>query len=141
MTSLQEKINNLMSQKNMSAIDIERETGLNKNTIYSITSGASKNPSANTLRLLAKAFDIRLEDLISLDKTSQSGHQLSKEEMLTFSEATSTAIEALIQRKRKVSMSILQSIINDSYKYALEVRPPSVDIRYLNHILDGKYQD
>jgi hypothetical protein len=33
MTSLQERINNLMAQKDMSAIDIERETGLNKNTI------------------------------------------------------------------------------------------------------------
>jgi hypothetical protein len=93
------------------------------------------------LLLLAKAFGISLEELISLDKTTKSENHLSKEELLAFSEATSTAIQALISRKRKVSMNVLQSIVNDSYKYALEVKPPSVDIRYLNHILDIKYKD
>lgn len=140
MTSLQKKINNLMSQKNMSAIDIERETGLNKNTVYSITTGASKNPSASTLMLLSKALNISLEDLVLNSEGSSKEKTLSKQEMLAYAEATSTLVESIIKRKREVTMSRLLTIINDSYKYALEVNPPSVDMRYLNHILDGKYQ-
>lgn len=124
----------------MSAIDIERETGLNKNTVYSITTGASKNPSASTLMLLSKALNISLEDLVLNSEGSSKEKTLSKQEMLAYAEATSTLVESIIKRKREVTMSRLLTIINDSYKYALEVNPPSVDMRYLNHILDGKYQ-
>lgn len=141
MTSLKKKINNLMSQKNMSAIDIERETGLNKNTIYSITTGVSKNPSANTLMLLAKAFGISVEEMISDSDSPIQEKTLSQEEIRAYSEATSTAIDAIIARKRQVTMNKLQSIINDSFNYALEVKPPSVDIRYLNHLLENKYKE
>ena len=57
MPNLQLKLSDMMSKKNITISDIEKATGLNKNTINSILTGASKNPSANTLKLIAQALE------------------------------------------------------------------------------------
>ena len=64
MASLQVKISELMAQKKINAIDIEKETGLNRNTVYSIIAGNSKNPSAHNLQLIAQALGVTLESIL-----------------------------------------------------------------------------
>jgi len=64
MTNLNKKLSQLMNQKNISAGDIEKTTGLNKNTIYSILTGHSKNPGVHNLQLIAKALNVTLESLL-----------------------------------------------------------------------------
>ena len=59
MTKLRNKIRALMAQKDISAVKIEKTTGLNRNTVYSIIAGNSKTPSAQNLQLIAKALGLK----------------------------------------------------------------------------------
>ena len=93
MANLQLKLSELMTQKNVTISDIEKTTGLNKNTINSILTGASKNPSANTLSSIAKALDVSLESILSDDEIDIEA--LNKEQMKIFSEVTSATINIL----------------------------------------------
>ena len=96
MANLQLKLSELMTQKNVSISDIEKTTGLNKNTINSILTGASKNPSANTLRSIAKALDVSLESILSDDEIDIEA--LNKDQMKIFSEVTSATINIIIDK-------------------------------------------
>ena len=39
MGNIQQRINRLMTERKINAVDIEKETGLNRNTVYSILAG------------------------------------------------------------------------------------------------------
>jgi transcriptional regulator with XRE-family HTH domain len=52
---LKDRLRELMSRKKINAAEIERRTGLNRNTVYSILGGHSKSPSMHNLQLLAKS--------------------------------------------------------------------------------------
>ncbi len=136
MANVNTKINELMTQKRISAIDIEKTTGLNRNTIYSIISGTSKNPSANTLQLIAKALDVSL-DAIFIDEEEYKGEVLSVEQMQIFSNATSATVEIIIERKLSFSFTNLIDLIKEVYKYSLKKQ--SVDNTFINWMID-KYQ-
>lgn len=51
--SLKDRLRELMSRKKINAAQIERKTGLNRNTVYSILAGHSKSPNMHNLQLLA----------------------------------------------------------------------------------------
>ncbi|WP_341763799.1 helix-turn-helix transcriptional regulator [Candidatus Tisiphia endosymbiont of Beris chalybata] len=136
MVSVNNKINELMTQKRISAIDIEKTTGLNRNTIYSIISGTSKNPSAHTLQLIAKALDVSL-DSIFIEEEEFKGELLSMEQMEIFSNATSATIEILIERNLNFPFTNLIDLIKEVYQYSLKKQ--SVDSTFINWMVD-KYQ-
>jgi transcriptional regulator with XRE-family HTH domain len=139
MSNLQAKINNLMSQKKMSAVDIEKETGINRNTVYSIITGTSKNPSANNLQLIAKALDVTLESIL-IDKDDIQIDSLSNKQMQAFSEATRATIDAVTKRNLNFSLDKLIALIKEAYQYSIKVDPPCVDDRFIEWILD-KYKN
>ena len=96
MVNLQIRLFELMTHKNMSMADIEKSTGLNKNTLNSILSGMSKNPTANTLKSIAKALDVSLEDILSDKKLDF--ETLTKDQMRIFSEVTKETIDTIIEK-------------------------------------------
>jgi transcriptional regulator with XRE-family HTH domain len=135
MSSLQLKVNELMTKKGINAVDIEKATGLNRNTVYSILSGNSKNPTAHNLQLIAQALDVSLESILIDEKEIQLG-LLSYEQMRTFAEATNITINAVIDRKLDFSLDKLITLIKEAYQYALKADPPCVDARFINWLLD-----
>ena len=139
MASLQAKINNLMSQKKMSAIDIEKETGINRNTVYSIISGTSKNPSAHNLQLIAKALDVSIGTIL-IDEKEINIEVLSNNQMQAFSTATKATIDAVTKRNLNFSLNKLLELIKEAYQYSIKVDPPCVDDRFIDWILD-KYKN
>ena len=50
--------------KKINPVEIERKSGLSRNTVYSILAGNSKNPSAANLNLIAKALGVTLESIL-----------------------------------------------------------------------------
>jgi transcriptional regulator with XRE-family HTH domain len=68
-----------------------------RNTINSILTGASKNPTANTLRAIAKALDVSLEFILSDEEMNIDG--LNKDQMKIFSEVTSATINIIIDKE------------------------------------------
>jgi transcriptional regulator with XRE-family HTH domain len=137
MASLQKKINGLMAQKKIRAVDIERETGLSRNTVYSIIAGNSKNPSASNLQLIANALGVTLESILIDEEEILS---LSDQQMKAFSDATSATISSIIEKKLNFPLSKLLSIIKEVYQYALKTNPPYVDNKFVDWLLD-KYKN
>lgn len=134
MASLQLKLSELMTQKNVSISDIEKTTGLNKNTINSILTGASKNPTANTLRAIAKALDVSLEFILSDEEINI--ETLSKDQMKIFSEATSVTINVIIDKDLSFTIDKLNALIKEIYQYSVKIDPPYIDDRFINWIID-----
>ncbi|MDR0774598.1 MULTISPECIES: helix-turn-helix domain-containing protein [unclassified Candidatus Tisiphia] len=132
MANLQARLNSLMAQKNINAIDIERKTGLSRNTVYSILYGSSKNPSANNLQLIAKALDINLEALVIDNEINL--EILTVDQIKIFSKATSATINILIERNLSFSLRNLTALIKEVYEYALKKQ--SVDNIFIDWIID-----
>ncbi|MCC8371398.1 MAG: helix-turn-helix transcriptional regulator, partial [Rickettsia endosymbiont of Pseudomimeciton antennatum] len=117
MVNLQTKLSSLMMQKNINAVEIEKKTGLSRNTVYSILYGSSKNPSANNLQLIAKALDISLEALVVNNEVNF--EVLTVDQMKIFSKATSLTINMLIEKNLNFSFANLTALIKEVYEYAL----------------------
>jgi len=138
MSSLPKTISQLMERKKINAIDIERETGLNRNTVYSIVGGSSKNPSAQNLQLIARALGVTLESIL-MDEEEVHINALSEQQMQAFAHTTTATINIIVTKQLNFSLDKLISIIKEVYKYTLKATPPSVDDRFIDWLLD-KYK-
>ena len=118
MANLQLRLSELMSRKNITPTEIEKKTGLNKNTITSILTGASKNPSANTLRSIATSLDVSLEFLLSDNNINIDA--LTTEQLQLFSEVTTATVNFIIEEKISFSFSKLMAVIKEVYDYTLK---------------------
>jgi len=139
MPSLQEKISQLMTQKKINAVDLERETGINKNTVYSILSGNSKNPSAHNLQLIAGALGVSLESILTDTDNTQfdalSGG-LSNEQIKAFADSAIIATNIIMKKELHPSLNKLLSLIKEVYQYSIKVDPPCVDERFADWWID-----
>lgn len=135
MSNLQIKLNELMTQKKLSTADIERETGLNRNTVYSIISGTSKNPSAYNLQLIAKALGVNIESLL-LDETDIKTNIITYEQMKVFADAAHATVNIVIKKEMDCSLNKLISLIKEVYEYSLKSNPPCVDEKFIDWLLD-----
>ncbi len=134
MPNLQLKLSEIMTQKKMTLLDIEKTTGLNKNTINSILTGASKNPSANTLSIIAKVLDVSLESILSDDEVKIG--ELNKDQMKIFSDVTSATINIIIDKDLTFTIDKLYSLIKEIYQYSVKINPPCIDDRFIHWIVD-----
>lgn len=118
MANLQLRLSELMGRKNITPTEIEKKTGLNKNTITSILTGASKNPSANTLRSIATSLDVSLEFLLSDNNINIDA--LTTEQLKLFSEVTTATVNFIIEEKISFSFNKLMTVIKEVYDYTLK---------------------
>ncbi|WP_425360418.1 helix-turn-helix domain-containing protein [Candidatus Tisiphia endosymbiont of Ceraclea dissimilis] len=132
MVNLQTKLNSLMIQKNINAVEIEKKTGISRNTVYSILYGSSKNPSASNLQLIAKALDVNLEALIVDSEINL--EVLTVEQIKIFSKATSITINMLIEKNLNFSFTNLTALIKEIYEYALKKQ--SVDSTFVDWMIE-----
>lgn len=135
MSRLQAKITELMAQKKINAVDIETETGLNRNTVYSIIAGNSKNPSAHNLQLIAKALGVGLESILVSEEDVQID-LLSHQQMQTFAQATNATVGTIIKKELNFSFDKLLNLIKEVYQYSLKSDPPSVDARFIDWLIE-----
>lgn len=135
MANLQQRIQNLMSQRNIGATDIEKKTGLNRNTIYGIVAGNSKNPSAHNLQLIAKALDVSLESILFDEDTTQLNY-LNTEQLTTFSTATVATVEMIIESDVNISVEKLVNLIKEVYEYSIKATPPTIDDRFIKWLIE-----
>ncbi len=134
MSNLQLKLSEIMTQKSVTVSDIEKTTGLNKNTINSILSGTSKNPSANTLRSIAKALDVSLESILSDEEINVEA--LSKAQMQIYIEVTEATIKIITEKDFSFTIDKISSLIKEVFQYSIKIDPPYIDERFINWIVD-----
>ncbi|WP_375333511.1 helix-turn-helix domain-containing protein [Candidatus Tisiphia endosymbiont of Xenochironomus xenolabis] len=132
MVNLQIKLNSLMIQKNINAVEIEKKTGISRNTVYSILYGSSKNPSATNLQLIAKALDVNLEALVVDNEVNL--EVMTVDQMKIFSKSTSVTINMLTEKNLNFSFANLTALIKEVYEYSLKKQ--SVDNTFINWMID-----
>ncbi len=135
MTNVQAKINELMTQKKITVLDIEKSTGINRNTIYSILSGTSKNPSASNLQLIAKALGVSLQDIL-VDEAEIGNDRLNRDQMKTFRDVTTATINIIIEKNKEMPLDKITSLIKEVYLYSIKLDPPSIDNRFIDWLID-----
>ncbi|MCC8484116.1 MAG: helix-turn-helix transcriptional regulator, partial [Rickettsia endosymbiont of Labidopullus appendiculatus] len=125
-------LNSLMIQKNINAVEIEKKTGISRNTVYSILYGSSKNPSATNLQLIARALDVNLEALVVDNEVNL--EVMTVDQMKIFSKSTSVTINMLTEKNLNFSFTNLTALIKEVYEYSLKKQ--SVDNTFINWMID-----
>ncbi len=136
MSALQSKITELMAQKKVTAVDIEKSTGLKRNTLYSITSGSSKSPTVHNLQLIAKGLNVSMEALM-LDGGVIEYAPLTGQQMMTFSDATRATIDFVLGKDYNFTLEKLIFLIKEIYQYSIKIDPPVVDNRFIQWLVDN----
>lgn len=62
--ALNKRIEVLNKKKEINVQRVAENSGISKNTIYSVLGGRSKNPSLNTLKAIADGFELPLSDFL-----------------------------------------------------------------------------
>lgn len=137
MTQLHLRLSDLMTQRKMSASDIEKMTGLNKNTIISILTGVSRNPSANTLQQIAKALDVTLEFILSGDEHTH--YTLTTDQLKVFNNVVNVVTNIVIEKKLNLTIDKIYLLIKETYEYSIKIEPSSIDERFIYWLI-GKYR-
>jgi transcriptional regulator with XRE-family HTH domain len=137
MTNLQNKLNQLMYQKNTNPVEMEKKTGLSRNTIYSIIHGSSKNPSVATLKLIAKAFDIELQELL-LNNTTED-LILNIPLLQDTCEKVIKELE-LIQHPCTIKYNNIFSFIKEMYEYSVQLGLDYGDENYIKYNIQKLYK-
>ena len=130
------KISELMAQKNISVADIQKSTGLNKNTIYGIISGNSKNPAAQNLQLITRVLGVSLESIL-IDETRFNFDNLTDKQLQAFSDATVMTIKTIIKKNQSYHLELLLSLIIKVYQYSIKIDPPAIDERFIHWLIDN----
>ncbi|MCC8378023.1 MAG: helix-turn-helix domain-containing protein [Janthinobacterium lividum] len=135
MSNLKTKINELMTQRKMSAKDIENLTGLSRNTVNSIIFGSSKNPGIYTIKQLANALNVKVESLISDNKETQIDI-LNPEQIKLFGEVVSLTTNIISDKNIDFSMHKITSIIQEVYQCALKGKSEEVQKHLAEYLMD-----
>jgi len=135
MGALRARINELMAEKKITAVDIEKATGLKRNTVYSITAGTSKNPSVHNLQLIAKALNVSMETLM-LDGGTVGEELLTAEQMNAFGDSAKAVASVAASKDYHFNMDKLIFLIKEVYQYSIKISPPAVDERFIHWLLD-----
>ncbi|HJD59297.1 MAG TPA: helix-turn-helix transcriptional regulator [Rickettsia endosymbiont of Omalisus fontisbellaquei] len=136
MTNLKTKINKIMTQRKISATDIEKATGLSRNTVTSILNGNSKNPGILTIQQLAKALNVKVESLISDEKEIQLDI-LEPDQIKLFAEVTTLIANIILEKNIRLSMHKISSIIQEVYDCAFKGKSLEVQKHFAEYLIDN----
>ncbi|WP_342257172.1 helix-turn-helix transcriptional regulator [Rickettsia endosymbiont of Aspidapion aeneum] len=136
MTNLKTKINKIMTQRKISATDIEKATGLSRNTVTSILNGNSKNPGILTIQQLAKALNVKVESLISDEKEVQLDI-LEPNQIKLFAEVTTLIANIILEKNVRLSMHKISSIVQEVYDCAFKGKSLEVQKHFAEYLIDN----
>ncbi|WP_341760898.1 helix-turn-helix transcriptional regulator [Candidatus Tisiphia endosymbiont of Thecophora atra] len=126
-------------RKNISPTDIEKKTGLSRNTIYGIVAGNSKNPTAHNLQLIAKGLDVSLESIL-IDEKAIPLELLSHAQINVFFEATEVTIKTILEKNINFSLTNLINLIKEVYHYSLKKQPEPINKSFVDWLIDKHYE-
>lgn len=61
------KIKDLMKEKNMSIYRLSKETGISDSLLGKILNGKVKNPRIQTVKQIAKALNVTIDEIVNKD--------------------------------------------------------------------------
>lgn len=59
-----EKLNEIMNEKSISAPKLAKLTGIQLTMVYRVIRGTTKNPSIMTVKKIADALEVKIDDIV-----------------------------------------------------------------------------
>lgn len=138
MSRLKQKIQQKMTETDLSVAELEREAGLKGSTLRNILTGNSLNPTAGTLKALAKFFECSIDELVgetghsprlttNTDEKYVEYQKISQPEL--FIEVVKTVLEAFTKQNKELVTAKVLEIVRECYLFFLkkEVKKPNKD--------------
>lgn len=139
-TAIQENIKRHLQAKNMSAAELERRTGI-PHAVVNILHGRSKNPSIKTAQAIAKELGCSVEELIAEESGMQSNPVQNQSQKQAWNAELYVAVFNAVYKQLQ-SMQLQPSPeqvgqwLIEVYNYALGSKTPTVDIRFVQWLLE-----
>lgn len=141
--TLRQQIKNRIEAMGSNVRALERKAGLNVGTLNNIISGASTNPTSETLTALANAFDCSIDELLGRKlKGSNSESQVPSEfqaykwNKLLFDAISSALDKELKNRKLSLDSEKALTIFQEVYLFSLRKGRESIDESLIEWLLD-----
>lgn len=153
---LQQQIQTRMEAKKLTITALERESGLNRNGVWYILRGFSKNPRAESLKAIAEVLECTVDDLLGprednavalaatlpsksykLDKKSYRDAAIKenhKWDEKLYQDATKLVSKAIADRKLDLKLRQIIALISETYKYSVAKPSDKADKDFVNWI-------
>lgn len=130
---------------NMSVAQVERLAGLKRGVLQKILGGYTKNPTVNTLKAVAEALNLKVEDLMTQDNISEKN--ASDDEIQDFSkniaidyydlleECFTYVLAYLRNNNKKIKSENLFQVILKLYDHSLLKNKKCFDSEYAKLLL------
>ena len=136
MNSLKKNLALLLEKKNITIAELERKTGLSRSAVTNILTGGSKNPSASSLKSIAKALEVTVESIMSDDLSKFEG--MDKPQLEAFLQSAANTIKLLLDKEYQLTIDQLIEVIKEIYSYSISSTPPAVDDKFVNWVLEKR---
>jgi DNA-binding Xre family transcriptional regulator len=135
MSAVGTKLRAMLEERKLSTVELERIAGLKSGVVRNITTGRSKNPKIETLRLICKALECSLYDVIDQEALEHEATVSPREEKTNeldkfvqnapwkhplFIQCTDAVQHYLKEHRVNVKFSQVINLIKHSYVYALQ---------------------
>ena len=132
--NIQARLSDLMSQKKMTLKDLEKKSQVPLKSVASILNGASKNPTGRTLRAIAQALDVSLEQMLSEDLSHL--ELLNNKELVLYKKCCEAFINVVIDKKSKLHLDKISTLIKEVYDYSLGLYDQSDEYQIDSNFID-----
>lgn len=130
MSIIARNISNYLAKHKMPIARLEKNAGLNRNSIHSLVSGVISHPRIDTLLAVTDAMDCSIYDL-----TEDSPSTIDNLDLL---ESTcKELIKSLRQSDRSVSSHTFNKLLMQAYHYSLKENKSSADIGFIRGLLSA----
>ncbi len=143
-TKLKSNIKRQLSIRNMSVSELERRAGLKQSTIQNILHDRSKNPSIETIRLIAQELNCSIEDLIG-EFDSLSSNIATTEPMIPgegndwnailFIKSVESIQRVLDKKNVKLPKKQVLTCVEEVYNYSMGISE-EIDQRFAEWIIE-----
>ena len=138
---LRVQLKQYMDAQNLSAHALEKKAGLKSCVISNFVSGRSKNPTFETIAIIANTLGCSVADLLGEPKRAyslinkDSGDDLSVDFAL-FEKVIAAVIERLLDSKMNISLGTTFSLIQEAYVYCLKKPNKDLDAHFIEWLVD-----
>ena len=142
-TFLQRRIKNYLNATGLSVSALERKAGLKINVARNILRGQSKKPTAETLQAIANVMECTVQDLLGVKKENFSSELTPPDDgssLLEHPEILKEAMEHTLKvirdKKYKVTVKQVFTIVQEIYSYSLRKSPPLVEADFVEWLTE-----
>ncbi len=133
-TTMQANLKKQLSDKNMTAAELERRTGI-PHAVVNILHGRSKNPSIRTAQAIAKELGCSIGDLINEPHSCQVPYNSAWRPVL-YKQAFEAVYAYVTLKNLQPEAAQISACIDEVYTYTLGGQAEKPDMRFVEWIVN-----